>query len=164
MPSHNLLEQVLESWRIHDEINRRLLTKMPSKGLLAVPTGSRGRDIARQFAHMHNVRVGWLRYNKAPEFEGLALLPTKELLRLPQLRSAFKRSGRAVEKFLRRLLKEGKRLRFFKGEPVRWMCYMISHESHHRGSIMLTLKQNGMRMPEEVAIRDVWYPWYFGEH
>lgn len=42
-------------------------------------------------------------------------------------------------------------------------AYLISHDSHHRGQIALVLKQNGMRLPDEVAIKDLWYEWYFGK-
>ena len=37
--------------------------------------------------------------------------------------------------------------------------YFISHESHHRGSIMLTLKQSGERIPDTVK----WGLWEWGK-
>jgi hypothetical protein len=41
---------------------------------------------------------------------------------------------------------------------------MIAHESHHRGSIMLALKQNRIRMSDKVKITGVWYSWYAGDY
>ena len=77
-----------------------------------------------------------------------------------RLVSAFRASGAAVEAFLRERLQSGKRIGFFQGKPIRWMCYLIAHDSHHRGQIALALKQNGMRLPEKVALREIWYPWF----
>jgi uncharacterized damage-inducible protein DinB len=37
--------------------------------------------------------------------------------------------------------------------------YFISHESHHRGSILLTLKQCGEKIPDAVK----WGLWEWGK-
>lgn len=173
MAQEALIEQILTAWRANDKINRLLLQKIPAKGLAAIPLPPmaglnraprkpRGRTVVQQFVHLHKVRYGWLRYNG----ESVSAIPCFQKGAEPtraQLRAAFTASGNAVERFLRRVLNSGQRVKMFKGQPVRWICYMIAHESHHRGSIMLALKQNGMRMPERVAIGAVWYTWYFGE-
>ncbi len=61
MPDCELIDQIVNTWRVHDRINSYLLEEMPKKGLEAVPLASRGRDVAQVFAHMHKVRFAWLR-------------------------------------------------------------------------------------------------------
>jgi uncharacterized damage-inducible protein DinB len=116
--------------------------------------------VAGQFAHLHRARTGWLKFN-GENVDSMRLASTSPTR--AQLKAAFAASGRAVERFLRRVLEEGGRVKMFRGSPLRWMSYLISHESHHRGSILLTLKQNGFPLPPKVALNGVWYPWYFGE-
>ena len=36
------------------------------------------------------------------------------------------------------------------------MCYVIAHDACHHGQIALALKQNGMRLPDKVALGR-WY-------
>jgi uncharacterized damage-inducible protein DinB len=158
-----LLEQILQAWRVNSSINVKLVRGIPQKGFDAIPSGSRGRTVARQLTHMHKVHVGWLRYNGVKLGGHLKPFDRNATPTRAQLVSAFRASGRAVEAFVReRLLADG-RVGFFQGKPIRWMCYLIAHDSHHRGQIALALKQNGMRLPQNVAINDIWYSWYGGD-
>ena len=157
-----LIQQLLATWRVNNRIDLQLIAAIPPKGLAALPLASRGRTVSRQFVHLHKVRVGWMKYNgvdvrRLPRFAPRSEPGKRELLR------AFRASGKAVEQYLKERLRSGERIKYFKGQPVRWLAYMLAHESHHRGSIMLALKQNGFRMNEKIALTGLWYSWYWGK-
>jgi len=46
MEVNKLIDQIVNTWRVNDRINLRLLRHVSVKGLKAVPTGSRGQSFA----------------------------------------------------------------------------------------------------------------------
>jgi uncharacterized damage-inducible protein DinB len=145
-----LAEQLLETWRIHDRINRYLLAAVPAEALRVV-SASRGRSVGEQFAHVHNVRLMWLK-SAAPELlDGLQKVEKEGAGDAEVLRAALEASGEAVGELLRRSLAEGGRIKGFKPHAAAFLGYLVSHESHHRGQIALTLKQAGHPLDKKVA-------------
>ncbi len=158
----SLDEQLLASWRRHNEILLFLLDNVPAAGLKAVPLVSRGRDVASQFAHLQNVRLGWLGYHSTGQRPKLERRKKGDPPTRKELRLGLRDSGRQVEEFLGLAFRGEAKIRMFGKQPVRWMSYLISHESHHRGQIVLALKQAGMKLPEKIALQGLWGKWIFG--
>jgi uncharacterized damage-inducible protein DinB len=141
-------EQLLESWAIHDRINQYLLAAVPA-GALGDVSASKGRSVAEQFAHIHNVRLMWLKSAAPDLLEGLAKLEKEsEQAKLGESLSA---SALAIGELLRRSFASGGKVKGFRPHAVAFLAYLISHESHHRGQIALTLKQAGHPLEKKVA-------------
>lgn len=158
----DLLDDLLEAWTIHNDINLFILNWVPKGGLEAVTllkTGkpSRGRNVARIFAHVHEVRLARLRPNRATS-DDLPSLAGSGSLSAEVLRDALEQSGGAVAEVVGKAVREGKPLKGWKRSPAAWVAYLVSHESHHRGQIAQALKQSGVRPPREVSY-GIWGYW-----
>jgi len=163
MKDDKLIEQILNAWKVNERINASLLRAVSTKGLEAVPHGSKGRNVSQVFSHMYKVRFAWLRYNASDLVKRMPMFPRAAAPRKSELKNALAQSDRAVRVLLKECLKGERSIKLFRRNPVRWMSYLISHESHHRGQIALALKQSGMRLPPEVALRGLWQEWYSGK-
>lgn len=162
MRKEALIVEITATWRRHNEILLYLLEQIPEEGLLAKPSGSKGRDVARQFAHLNRVRLGWLHFHKTGNRPKLPRHHKGPPPGKDELLQALGESGYEIEQWLEEALNAGHRPRLFGKNPVRWMGYLIAHESHHRGQIMLALKQSDMRLSDKVAVQGLWGKWIYG--
>ena len=63
-------KQLLETWDIHDRINIYLLEAI-DESALGSHSASKGRSVAEQLAHIHNVRLMWLKSGTPDLLKGL---------------------------------------------------------------------------------------------
>ena len=142
-------DQVVETWLIHDRIHRYLLDAVPAEALAATLNG-KGRSVGEQFAHVHNVRLMWLKSAAPALLAGLDKLDGAAADKAG-LAAALEASGAAVAQLLRDGLAAGGKVKGFKPHAVAFLGYLISHESHHRGQIGWTLKHSGHPLDRKTA-------------
>lgn len=148
-------DELLEAWRTNNRINLFLIDKISIAGMKCSLSKRGGRDVARQFAHMHNVRVWHLEKRARDLAEGLEEFETKVTPTKTQLRKALSASGKAVESFLEGVIAGDPKRRGFKKGIFATLGYFVAHESHHRGNILLTLKECGHNI-DKAAQYAIW--------
>jgi uncharacterized damage-inducible protein DinB len=149
MSTDTLAAQLAETWGIHDRINRYLLDAIQPDALSAIGL-TKGRSVAEQFAHIHNVRLMWIKEGAPDLLEDLQKFEKGAAADHASLRAALESSAAAIETMLARALETGK-LRGFKPHPVAFLGYLVSHESHHRGQIAVALKGAGHPLDKKTA-------------
>ena len=153
---------LIEMWDTHCAVNHLLLGLVPDEALPAIPllkTGKpgRGRDIAKVFMHIYAARHSHLeamakKYVKdLPKPERGATGTRREITAVLQA------TDKAVADLVSERIKTGKPVR--KRHPAVFIGYLISHESHHRGQVMLALKQNGFTLSDELKW-GIWSRWF----
>ncbi len=153
-----LREQLVEAWRTNNQIDLFMIDRITDEGMACTLSTRGGRDVCRQFAHMHNVRVWALEKRARDLADGLEVFATADRPSKARLTQAFEQSGAAVEAFLCDVLEGVPRRRGFRRGIFSTLSYFVAHESHHRGSILLTLKQSGHKADKEVAY-GIWGMW-----
>ena len=140
----------------NDLVNQMVIEHLDPAAWTARPPGNT-RTIAAIFAHMHNVRCKWVRLT-APH---LPVPPKLDRARCTprQARAALAGSAaRCAEMLAEALGGSGSRVQSFRrdGWAAPWpvgpemLCYMLSHEAHHRGQVCLLAHQLGFRLPGKV--------------
>jgi uncharacterized damage-inducible protein DinB len=142
--------QLLETWEIHNRINLYLLEAVDAQSL-GSHSASKGRSVGEQFAHVHNVRLMWLK-SAAPELlKGLNKIENEQASDKKLLAQSLTDSGKAIGSLLAQSVEAGGKVKGFKPHATAFLGYLISHESHHRGQIALTLKQAGKPVDKKIS-------------
>ena len=137
------------TWKMSNEANLFLLQKLTSEGLQAA-YGKRTRTVAEQFAHMHAVRIRWLKASAPKLAEGLAPLDKRARLGKRELKRALKQSEGPIARFLE-ISEESGKVKNWKGPPASFLGYLVAHEAHHRGLVLVALRAAGHRVEQDVV-------------
>lgn len=127
-----------------------MIEHIPEDALKATLSTRGGRDIARQLAHLHNVRCWRLKSFARKSAMKLTVFEKNESPLKKELLAAFKQSGAVMEKYMQHCIANGGAVSNFKLGVVSMLGYYISHEAHHRGHIYLTMKQCGFEISDEL--------------
>ncbi|HVM90117.1 MAG TPA: DinB family protein [Puia sp.] len=141
------MSALIETFQINNRINIYLLDAIDEINLKD-QSASKGRNVGDQFAHIHNVRLMWLKV-AAPDLLKTVEKLEKQTISKKILKDALLQSGKAIEILIQQTANTGK-VKGFKPHLTAFIGYLISHESHHCGQIMLALKQSGHPVDKKI--------------
>ena len=146
----SLPQALLVAFDTNDRINQYLIDNLPAAAWLAEPPQGKGRTIAAIVAHIHNVRVMWLKViNKdGPNPEQL----DRHTVTPRQAIDALAESGRHVSRVIATALAGDGRVKYFKPDVAGFIGYVISHDAHHRGQISMLARQAGYVLPQKAMV------------
>lgn len=140
-------DALIGAYATNNRINVYLVRNLPDEAWRAKPAGAKGRDIALMVAHMHNVRLMWLKAVGATE---LPRKPDPHTVSRSQAVQALEESCKALEDTLRLSLNGAGRIKGFKPDAVGFFAYPMAHDAHHRGQITMLARQVGHPVSQSV--------------
>lgn len=145
-----MFEQLIETFDINNKINLYLLTSLKEEHLKDT-AGGKGRNVGEQFAHIYNVRLMWLKASAPDLMKGLNKIEKENPITIKLLDKELKSSGEAIKKLIKQSYENNNgKIKGFKPHCAAFIGYLISHDSHHRGQIMLALKQSGHPVDKKI--------------
>jgi uncharacterized damage-inducible protein DinB len=144
-----MTDPLVETWLIHARINVYLMKAIKAANLSACAS-SAGRSVGESLAHLHNVRLMWLKAAAPELLAGLSKVEKQDAASVPTLTKALAASTEAIGTLITRSLASGGTVKGFKPHVQAFVGYLVSHESHHRGQIALALKQSGVPLDKKV--------------
>jgi uncharacterized damage-inducible protein DinB len=144
-PLFDVGKALLHSYITNEKVNQFMLAGIAAEVWRAEsPAG--GRTIAAIVAHMHNVRVMWLKV--AAKDAKIPAQLDRHTVTVAQAKKALKQSAAALTALLKKSLATGGKISNFKPDVAGFFGYLIAHDAHHRGQVTMLARQLGHPIPQ----------------
>ena len=145
------IDSLVETWLVNNRINLTVLEQLSQEALETTLSTRGGRTVGMELAHLLDNRRRHLD-KRDPERAARVPVVTREQGHdRERLRDGFEASGEEWAQLLRAAAEEGGAVKGNKRGVLNLMSYLMAHDAHHRGRILLTLKAAGVKRPKDLG-------------
>ncbi len=124
-----------------------MIENLSAEAWNAKPPEGKGRTVAAMVAHMHNVRVMWL---KAAKLDEVPEQLNRSTVTRAEAVGSLEQSRSALSKLISHALLSDGRIKNFRPDVAGFLGYLIAHDAHHRGQIAMLARQVGHPLPQKA--------------
>lgn len=144
-------EQLLQAWQTSQQKNLLLFDALSDSGMDKTMSTRGGRTIGEQWLHLHKVRASWLDICGKKLDKKLKPLDKAAKYNRKQTKALLTESAAVVEALIDWSWDHNNgKVSGFKNGLISFISYLIAHEAHHRGNMLLTLKLSGEKVEDKV--------------
>lgn len=155
---------MIDAWNTSSRISTLLIENLPDELWAAKIPGYERRTIHSIAAHLHNARCTWVK-RLGQEHGIVPPAPVSRSVQRRQLVAAMRRSSEGVVQLLQLGLdhdgvippSRGYTWRNLPLDVGHVLAYLVAHEAHHRGQIVMVARQLGVPLPASVTSRLWWW-------
>ena len=154
----DLADAVIAAWKTSNRVTLFLFENLPPELWPMRVPGTPRRTVRTIASHLHNSRCMWIKMLGRRH----GIRPPKNVSRdtvtRRELMPALERSSDGILELLELGINQGGRI---PASGVAWLnlpvdvvhvlAYLVAHEGHHRGQIVMLARQTGHRLPVEIT-------------